>query len=90
MCLGLLCCCLGPAACGLCGSMGSKAKTSITTRLLYMLFLIFAVVAAAFLLSSHVQDGLADAVGRGVHYSALIYSHDFRTTGVKVVWECMG
>ena len=61
-CLDLLCCCLGPAACGLCGALGSKAKTSIVTRLLYMTFLVFFVVVAAILQSSGVQDALSDAV----------------------------
>ena len=64
MCLSLLCCCLGPAACGLCcgcGGMG-KAKSSITTRLLYMLFLLFVVIVSSILLASDVQDALADAV----------------------------
>ncbi len=62
-CLDLLCCCLGPAACGLCGALGSKTKTSITTRLLYMVFLIVAVLVAAILLASDVQEALTDAVG---------------------------
>ena len=64
MCLSLLCCCLGPGACGLCCGLGSKAKSSVTTRLLYVLFLFFSVVVSAIMLSPHVQAGLAKVVGR--------------------------
>ena len=70
MCLDLLCCCLGPAACGLCcGGCGGKAKSSILTRLLYLTFLVAIVLVSAILLAPDVQKALENAVrklrGRG-------------------------
>ena len=60
-CLDLLCCCFGPAACGLC-CFGNKVRSSITTRLLYMTFLILVLVVSAIMLAPSVQQGLANAV----------------------------
>lgn len=61
MCLDLLCCCLGPAACGLCcGGCGGKAKNSVLTRLLYLIFLVFIVIISAILLAPDVQRSLSE------------------------------
>ena len=65
-CLDLLCCCLGPAACGLCcGSCGRKAHRSILTRFLYLTFLVGVVLVSAVLLAPDVQKALEeDAVSQ--------------------------
>ena len=57
-CLELLCCCFGPAACGLC--CGWKVKSSLTTRLLYLPFLLFIVILSAVMLSPTVRDALTN------------------------------
>ncbi len=61
MCLDVLCCCLGPAACGLC-CCGGKVKNSVVTRLLYMTFLVGVLVVSSIMLASSVQQGLENAV----------------------------
>ena len=61
MCLDLLCCCFGPAACGLC-CCGGKVKNSVTTRLLYSVFLVAVVAVTAIMLSPTVAHGLQKAV----------------------------
>ena len=61
MCLDILCCCLGPAACGLC-CCGGKVKNSVVTRLLYLPFLLFVIIVSSIMLSTSVADKLADAV----------------------------
>ena len=62
--LDLLCCCVGPAACGLCcGGCGGKANRSVLTRLLYLMFLVVIVLVSAVLLAPDVQKALEkDAV----------------------------
>ena len=69
--LDLLCCCVGPAACGLCcGGCGGKAKSSILTRLLYLSFLVVIVLVSAILLAPDVQDALEkDAVSLLAYFS---------------------
>ena len=63
MCLEILCCCLGPAACGLCcGGCGGKAKSSVLTRLMYLTFLVAIVLVSAILLAPDVQEALENAV----------------------------
>lgn len=57
MCLDFLCCCCGPAACGLC-CFGGKVKSSVVTRLLYMTFLVFVLVVSSIMLAPSVQQGL--------------------------------
>ena len=73
MCLELLCCCLGPSACGLCCKVGSGAKSSLTTRLLYVGFLVFVVVLSSIF--------LAPSIGRAVktvrEYVCDIYSDTY-------------
>ncbi|XP_064391329.1 serine incorporator 2-like isoform X2 [Halichondria panicea] len=59
MCLDILCCCIGPAACGLC-CCGSKVKSSVVTRLLYMTFLVGVLVVSSIMLAPSVQTGLAN------------------------------
>ena len=61
MCLEFLCCCFGPAACGLC-CCGGKVKSSITTRLLYMMFLLAVLIVTSIMLSPTVAQGLEKAV----------------------------
>eukprot|EP00731_Ephydatia_muelleri_P016703 Em0009g1127a len=57
-CLELLCCCFGPAACGLCcGGLG--VKSSITTRLLYTVILLLTLILSSIMLAPQVQTGLA-------------------------------
>ena len=51
MCLELLCCCIGPSACGVCCSSGPEAKSSLTTRIMYTLFLVAVVVVSSILLA---------------------------------------
>ena len=62
MCLfDLLCCCVGPAACGLCcGGCGGKANRSVLTRLLYLMFLVVIVLVSAVLLAPAVQKALEE------------------------------
>ena len=61
MCVGLLCCLFGPAACGLCCCPG-KVKSSITTRLLYFLFLLVVIIVASIMLAPTVAKGLQNSV----------------------------
>lgn len=61
MCLDLLCCCLGPAACGLCCG-GGKVKNSVTTRLLYFSFLFVVLVVCSVMLSPSLAVGLQNTV----------------------------
>ena len=63
MCLDLLCCCFGPAACGLCCGSG-KVKSSITTRLLYFVFLFVVLVVCSIMLSPTVGAALGKVVSQ--------------------------
>ncbi|XP_019851028.1 PREDICTED: serine incorporator 1-like isoform X2 [Amphimedon queenslandica] len=63
-CLELLCCCLGPKACGICCPGDNiNAKSSITTRFMYIAFLVFVVIVSSIL--------LAPSIGTAVEHSFL-------------------
>lgn len=87
MCLQLLCCCFGPAACGLC-CCGGKVKSSVTTRLLYMMFLLAVLIVTSIMLSPTVAQGLEKAKILCVNAS-VTDAHPFvPKIGVKAVLNC--
>ena len=76
MCLDFLCCCCGPAACGLC-CFGSKIKNSVVTRLLYMSFLVFVLIISTIMLAPSVQNWLQSLVSR-VYCSVQLLEYIFK------------
>ena len=58
-CLELLCCCLGPKACGLCCGDTINAKSSITTRFMYIAFLVVIIIVSSILLAPSIGDAVS-------------------------------
>ncbi|XP_042333327.1 serine incorporator 4 isoform X6 [Sceloporus undulatus] len=69
--LSQICCCCGPAPCGLCCPACPSIRVSTGTRLLYMLFHILACTSCCFMLSHTV----AEAIKENVPFYAVLCEH---------------
>ncbi|XP_062998749.1 serine incorporator 4 [Elgaria multicarinata webbii] len=70
-CKAQVCCCCGPAPCGLCCPCCPSIKVSTGTRLLYMLFHILACASCCFMLS----HTAAEAIKENVPFYAVLCEH---------------
>ncbi|XP_042333321.1 serine incorporator 4 isoform X2 [Sceloporus undulatus] len=70
-CKAQICCCCGPAPCGLCCPACPSIRVSTGTRLLYMLFHILACTSCCFMLSHTV----AEAIKENVPFYAVLCEH---------------